>query len=116
MAVGEHEVLSLAVNLPVFRNRRVSRAAHAILRIVILVGIQRIELHSGAVVFGSRRVAAQHKGRGKLNGGNFDGSEMTLRRVARGSDERRIAAVEGGQQPDSNSLAGSHGGFLDSAD
>ena len=64
VAVGEHHILTFAVNLPVFRYGWIRRAAYAILRVIILVRVLRIKLQSGAAGFGSRRVAAQDKSRG----------------------------------------------------
>src|SRR5271154_5944542 len=86
MAVGEHDVLAFAVDLPEFRERIVRRAADAILRVVILVRIERIEKNSSA--FRPRRVAAQDKIRGKLDFSAFDGSKTA------GGNERGVAAVE----------------------
>jgi len=63
MAVGEHYILSPAVDLPVFCQRRIRRATDAILRVIILVRILRIKKNRPA--FRSRRVAAQDKRRGK---------------------------------------------------
>jgi hypothetical protein len=51
MAVGEHDVLALAVNLPEFRDVRVRRAAHAILRVIVLVRVQRVECNPAPLSF-----------------------------------------------------------------
>jgi hypothetical protein len=65
MAVGEHEILTFAVDLPVFGQRWIGCAPNAILRVIILVRVLRIELQSGGVAFGSRRIATQNKSRWK---------------------------------------------------
>ena len=39
MAVGEHDILAFAVDLPVFRDVGAGRAADAILRVIVLVRV-----------------------------------------------------------------------------
>lgn len=65
MAIGEHDILALAMNLPEFCQRGIGRTAYAVLRIIILVRIQQVKLQTCAIIFGSRRVAAQDICRGK---------------------------------------------------
>ena len=61
MAVGEHDVLAAAVDLPEFSQRIVRRASDAVLRVVVLIRIERVKNYPA--VHSSRRVAAQDKRR-----------------------------------------------------
>ena len=61
MTIGEHHVLALRVNLPKFRDRIIGRAAHAILAVIILVGIERIKMQAASG--GAAGITTQHEGR-----------------------------------------------------
>jgi len=60
MTVGKHEVLAFPVNLPYFRYGGIGRPAHAILRVIILVRVQGIEMQCAAA--DPRRITTQDKG------------------------------------------------------
>ena len=62
VAVGEQDVLSQRVDLPKYKRRAVDRPTGAILRIIILVGVQRIEFFAvvaGCLIRDAARVARQ---------------------------------------------------------
>ena len=59
VAIGEHHVLAFGVNLPEFRDRLIRRAAHAILRVIILVRIERIEMQRPTR--NATRIPAEHE-------------------------------------------------------
>src|ERR1035441_4685445 len=97
MAVGEENVLALGVNLPTFKRRAIGRAADTILRVIVLVRVQRVK-HSAA------GVAAQNISRGQGDGRAFDrgktvgyyiGCAVTVEIVERPLFRRRQLHVSG---------------------
>ena len=80
MAVLKRKVLSLAVGLPAHPGRAIGGTTHAVVSVIILVGIQGIKV---------QRIAAQDLSRRELNPETDDRGEAII-----GCDIRRPHAIE----------------------
>src|ERR1039458_4632996 len=99
MAVGEENVLALGMNLPEFKRRAIGRAADTILRVIVLVCVQRVKRSAAGQTGYAAGVAAQNISRGQCDSRAFDrgkigdrhiGRTVAVEIVERRSEERRV--------------------------